>query len=239
MKRKIITAVLCLLIILAISACTSSVSDYPAAIMVNDIVYLFSNEDIPVEIGETAILGYTNYVDGWPSKNGETNFHRKGNLPYALYENGVIVQIDNEWIYCEPQNDATGDADEAVVLIDYAAEDLLTQPDAFYEFIADESEQQAKVVFSTNALVRNFKVLSMNMEDVSDEGEMSFSISEELYSLEKLTAEKPLVVGMVFVGSTPNMGISYIDNSGVEKLYAISMSGKDGELLLLESNLIE
>ncbi len=239
MKRKIITAVLCLIMLLALSACTSSVSDYPAAIMVNDMVYLFGDEDISAEIDETAILGYTSYVEGWPSKNGETNFRREGNLPYALYENGVIVLVDNKWIYCEPRNAETDDVNEAVVLIDYATEDLLIKPDTFYEFIADESEQQAKVVFTTNAAVREFKVLSLNMEDVSDEGEMTFSISEELYSLGELTAEKPLVVGMVFVGSTPNMGISYIDDDGVEKLYAISMSGRDGGLLLLESNLIE
>ena len=80
---------------------------------------------------------------------------------------------------------------------------------------------------------------SKNAPEVSEEGEMSFSRTEELFTLAELAPEKPLVVGMVFWGSIPNMGISYLDESGTERMYAISLSGNDGEPFLIESNFVK
>ena len=47
--------------------------DYPAVIMVDDIIYYLAYA-MPAEIDESAIVGYTtSYTDEMPQKNGETN----------------------------------------------------------------------------------------------------------------------------------------------------------------------
>lgn len=75
-------------------------ADYPAAIMVNDTVYYLESE-IVAEVDESAILGYTDsYTDNMPQKNGETNFSRELNMPYAKVEGGIAVLYHNEWVLC-------------------------------------------------------------------------------------------------------------------------------------------
>ena len=78
-------------------------ADYPAAIMVDDVVYYLDSE-IVAEVDESAILGYTNsYTNDMPKKNGETNFNRELNMPYAKVENGIAVLYHNEWVLCLPK----------------------------------------------------------------------------------------------------------------------------------------
>ncbi len=143
----------------------------------------------------------------------------------------------------ESSGTETADGDPALpqdenagVSVDFAAEELLAQPDAYWEFIADESEYQVKAELSTTATVTDLRVLSLNLEDAGDDGAITFS-AEELYRLEELTPEKPLVIGMAFAGDIPNMGVSFVDKDGGQHAYAIAMSGKDGSLLLSEIEL--
>ena len=72
-------------------------ADYPAAIMVDDVIYYLSAA-IPAEVDESAIIGYTtSYTDEMPQANGETNFNRELDMPYAKVENGIVVlNYDNE-----------------------------------------------------------------------------------------------------------------------------------------------
>lgn len=80
-----------------------STADYPAAIMVNDVVHYLAAE-IVAEVDESAILGYTDsYTNDMPKKNGETNFNRELNMPYAKVENGIAVLYHNEWVLCLPE----------------------------------------------------------------------------------------------------------------------------------------
>ncbi len=77
--------------------------DYPAAIMVEGVVYLLG-QAIPAEVEEQAILGRTtSYTDGWPARDGETNFSRELDLPYARVAEGVVVLYRQEWRLCTPQ----------------------------------------------------------------------------------------------------------------------------------------
>lgn len=71
--------------------------DYPAAIMVGNAIYQMSSPT-PVEMDEPSVLDYTaSYTDGWPARDGETNFSRKLALPYAEWEGGIAVLSDHEW----------------------------------------------------------------------------------------------------------------------------------------------
>ncbi len=83
----------------------SAVADYPAAIMVNDAIYLYGFEPIPADVDESAIIGYTtSYTDTFPEKNGETNFNRELDMPYAQVEGGIAVLYENEWHLCTPKD---------------------------------------------------------------------------------------------------------------------------------------
>ena len=113
------------------------------------------------------------------------------------------------------------------------AEDALAGYSAYDEFIADTSEAQVKIVFSVEGSVRDFKVLKIDFEDINESGKPMFSVVE-LHTLDRLTPERPLVLGMTFWGSIPHYGISYVDESGTTRNYAVHESGEDGSLLLVE-----
>lgn len=120
--KKIFGLMLCLVLALSLFGCGSSgphtetdyqagssgpytVTDYPAAIMVEGKVYLKSATAMPAEIDESAIIGYTtSYTDSFPQKDGETNFNRELEMPYARVEGGVAVLYDNEWYLCTPKD---------------------------------------------------------------------------------------------------------------------------------------
>lgn len=100
-------------------------------------------------------------------------------------------------------------------------------------FVADDSEYATWIVFFCDEDVSDFKVLSLFLEDVSEDGTPIFT-KTELYETEKLDSEKPLMVEMTFMGDTPSYGISYVNENGETKTFAVEMSGMDGSILLSE-----
>jgi len=80
-------------------------TDYPAAIMADGEIYLLSATPMPAEPDESAIIGYTSsYTDEFPDKDGETNFNRELNMPYARVSGGIAVLYENEWFLCTPKD---------------------------------------------------------------------------------------------------------------------------------------
>lgn len=116
--------------------------------------------------------------------------------------------------------------------IDYE-KDVTTNLEQYDEYIMDSSEYCTRVVFSSDTTLKDVKVLGLLYKDIDENGEIDYDV-QEMYSQESLTKDKPLVVSLAIMGTIPNVGISYIDENGNEKRYAISMSGEDGSLLLLE-----
>lgn len=129
-------------------------------------------------------------------------------------------------------------AQPASLSIGYADDALLAQPDACERFSVTQSEWTVNAVLSTDVPVTDFKVLSIAMEGIDDDGTMSFRVSEELYSLNELSPEKPLVLGVEFAGMVPDTGISYRDTDGTEQFFALSMSGENEDLLLQKAELL-
>ena len=105
-KISIIISAITILCVLLLAGCglgPHSETDYAAAIMVEGNIYLKSGSAMPAEIDENAIIGYTiSYTDTFPKKEGETNFNRELNMPYARVEGGIAVLYDNEWYLCTP-----------------------------------------------------------------------------------------------------------------------------------------
>ena len=104
---------------------TDGVADYPAAIMVNDTVYLLEGNPMPAEVDESAIIGYTeSYTDTFPENNGETNFNPELGMPYAQVEGGIAVLYKNEWYLGTPfsnENTITFTG----IIIDHTVESLV------------------------------------------------------------------------------------------------------------------
>lgn len=218
MKKKIFSILLCLILLFTLTACASSNPEGST-----DTVTNTTGTESDSEIANT--------------DNSHENIDSGDNQESIVTENiGEENKTEDEKT-TEGTSEGNGadHMEPAVVSIHYASEDLLAQPDAFYEIITDDSDMQVKVTISTNSSIQQLKVLSLDYEDADDTGIMRFRISEELYSLDELTSQKPLVIAMSFPGVIPNIGISYTDTDGTEKKYAISMSGEDDTLLLLES----
>ena len=102
------------------------------------------------------------------------------------------------------------------------------------EFVASDSEFRTRVVFSTDRAVKDFKFLSLMMEDWDEKNSRPIFAVEELYSQAELTPGRPLVVTLVFIGSLPNNGISYVDEGGTTRRFAVATNESDeGDHLML------
>jgi hypothetical protein len=81
-------------------------SDRRPMIMVNDKIYMDTGKEIAVEIDASAVLGLiTSSVKSTeiPAQNGESNFGNEG-AQYAFFDDGLIVLIQNEWLFFEIDN---------------------------------------------------------------------------------------------------------------------------------------
>ena len=105
--KKVVAAILILISVCGFVGCTATgtETDYPAAMMVNGEIYVLTSDPMPGEVDESAIIGYTSsYTDTFPQQDGETNFNRELEMPYAEVEGGIAVLYDNEWRLCIPED---------------------------------------------------------------------------------------------------------------------------------------
>lgn len=113
------------------------------------------------------------------------------------------------------------------------AEDVFTDLTEYEQFILGMNEELPLVYFSTEHTVEDFKILSLTLESIDEEGNVNFTVEEIDYH-GTLTPEEPLLVRMEFVGTIPNNGISYVDAEGATRYFLLNASGYDGSLLLTE-----
>ncbi|MBQ9492569.1 MAG: hypothetical protein IJR54_02390 [Oscillibacter sp.] len=116
------------------------------------------------------------------------------------------------------------------VRVERAEEAALSDYD---EFAAYRGEYEAGIVFFAERAVRDFKVLSVSLTDVDEDGTALFSV-RELYAQETLTPERPLLVWTQFPGDIPSNGVSYVDDTGEVRYFSVSESGFDGSLIMTE-----
>jgi beta-lactamase regulating signal transducer with metallopeptidase domain len=84
----------------------ASLSDRRPMIKVGDTLFLDTNKEISIEIGDSDIIGevvssVTQHKK--PVKNGQTNFGSIGSK-YAYYDDGLVVLLKNKWIFFEKEN---------------------------------------------------------------------------------------------------------------------------------------
>ncbi len=121
---------------------------------------------------------------------------------------------------------------ELTVSIHSASEEILGRYDSVEEFTQAENEYSQRVLITTSATARDFKLIAI--EFVQDDEELLFTEGELLYSLAELTPEKPLVFWETFHGLVPSRAISFLDESNVTRYFYLAISGKDGSPVLGE-----
>lgn len=115
------------------------------------------------------------------------------------------------------------------------ADEALANYSSYDTFIADESEHQVKLLISSTQPLRDFNFLKLSIDGVDEAGNLITS-TELIYNVDSLMPDYPLVVAMTFYGDLPSYGISYEDENGETRYFYITLSGKDGSLLLVEFN---
>lgn len=104
-----------------------------------------------------------------------------------------------------------------------AVEDQVAKAGSYCQYVNDENG--IFLVISPNAVIRSFRFVTVQVDDT--ELGLIYSISDELYSIDELTQDKPFLVKMQFVGLLPTYGIVFEDQKNNERFYTINMRGID------------
>ena len=62
----------------------------------------------------------------------------------------------------------------------------------------------------------------------------SYQMDEVLFTIDTMTPDQPFLAQVTFWGDFTTYGLSFTDESGMERHYALSISGKDGSLVCQE-----
>ena len=103
----------------------------------------------------------------------------------------------------------------------------------FEECMLTGSDECIQMRITANETVRDLSVVSLSMDEMNETG--PHWITEELYHLNSLTPDAPLVLTTPYLMDLPTYGILLHDSQGQEHLYEIWQSGKDGSLQISES----
>ena len=90
-----------------------------------------------------------------------------------------------------------------------------------------------KVVLRSDQSLSNFKVLSLTLLSVDEQGNAHFD-AKPVYRQELLMADTPLVMQLADTEAVPANAIAFDDELGRERRFAVSISGMDGSLQLSE-----
>ncbi len=123
--------------------------------------------------------------------------------------------------------DKISDAFKPEVSAEWASDDAAYYDEAVFE---NPGTFAVKIVFSARKRVSNFKILDLSPSILSS---TKYNIKEK-YSKEEFLPEKPLIAQVSFYGLFPNNGISFVDDSGETRRYALVVSGDDGTIILYE-----
>lgn len=104
------------------------------------------------------------------------------------------------------------------------ADALVLHDGQYSEHIVEDSEYTVKIAFRANEDLHAVTFCSLQY------GENTYEITETFFTEDELQEDTYLVVGVVFYGDMTTYGVSFLDRNGAEHHYAISMSGRNGEL---------
>ena len=181
----------------------------------------------------TAEKASTTSSDYEVTPQSTTNTQETNDTPTddTVSDNNENIESENSAEELQSSN-SESDSDSIDISADWA-ENVTDTVTGYDEYIIDNSDYAMSIMFTANNPVSDFKIVSLQYEDVKEDGTPIF-LTEDVYTYGELIPEKFLLVKLSFPGDMPNYGISYKDSSGTEKHYALQQSGKDGSLVMFE-----
>ena len=113
----------------------------------------------------------------------------------------------------------------APIYADYAPEDF----NAYHAYWSDETDYITSIGFTPAERLTDVKFGLLDWFNAEE-----FPGFEVLYTMDELTPERTFLAQVVFWGDMTTYGISFTDADGTQRLFAISISGKDGSLCCTE-----
>jgi hypothetical protein len=123
-------------------------------------------------------------------------------------------------------------AGKVSVVVESAADDVLTQYDSVNEFIEFKEAGYQRIIIEVDIAVKSFKFIEIGIRENSADN--LYYEKSVLFSLDELSPEKPFVVTWMDQGALPHRGISFVDDNNAVRYFYINMSGLDGSLSLIE-----
>lgn len=260
MKKMLwLPALLCLLLAMTAAACLAEEEGYAAVAgewldedgssrLVIDGEGFFSLADDRGLV--TGLLAFSGSADELMESLEPYEEDLAGGVRYVLYlENGDPAPGDAWLLYDESypyelayisDEDARvylrGDAVLPYEMLDVQVQwalDALRGAAAYDEVSLSQDPMAARIAFTAADPVQDFRVLSLRLRNIPDGGLPIYDVGE-LFAQPALSPDRPLVVTVLFEGSFPNVGISYVDASGQAHRFAVGLNGEDGSLSLWE-----
>lgn len=117
----------------------------------------------------------------------------------------------------------------ALISANYADDNLILHGDYHY-CPGDNSEYRIPIAIRAYGKLRNVELCAYDF--AGDD----FVMGEAFFTLSEMDEDLPLVAELAFPGDMSMYGISFVDEDGVTHTYSISVSGRNGSLVLSEHN---
>ena len=142
----------------------------------------------------------------------------------------------NETLAQENETEASVETGEVLISVSLAPDEVSDGYDFFEDeyYLGYEPEPQ-KIMFSTNVVAKDFKFLAIAWREGNQYA--NFYETTELYSLDELSPEKPLVATWLNLGTMPHRGISFVDENNITRYFYITLNQADNgnePILLVE-----
>ena len=113
----------------------------------------------------------------------------------------------------------------APIYADYAPESF----NAYHAFWSDETDYITSIGFTPGETLTDVKFGLLDWFETE-----SWQMSQVLHTIDEMDPDHPFLAQVVFWGDMTTYGISFTDESGEMRHFAVSISGKDGSLICQE-----
>jgi len=95
------------------------------------------------------------------------------------------------------------------------------------DIVVDDSEYMVRIAFRANERLNDVSFTTLQYNN-------AYEVEQNHYWIHWMEEDTYFVAGVVFYGDMTTYGISFVDEEGEERNYAVSLSGMNGELELRE-----
>lgn len=118
-------------------------------------------------------------------------------------------------------------AEKPVITAEFADEKLL-DAGGYTLYAMENSAETVMIAFRAHENLRNVRLSALCMDDAA------YAVSEVLHGFDHFFEDTPLVAGLVFPGDMTAYGLSFTDESGAERHFIVSISGRNGAIQMDE-----